>query len=110
MNKTKEQLESLKNSQKAINNIYRYYKDYNEYALYEKAKNYINTNHELKKKEKRDIERKKEKAVSKLEQDTRESIDELLLTAVDQLGNYDSFKSYEKDVQDWSWENIMNGE
>ena len=63
-----------------------------------------------KKKEKRDIERKKEKAVSKLEQDTRESIDELLLTAVDQLGNYDSFKSYEKDVQDWSWENIMNGD
>lgn len=51
MNKTKEQLESLKNSRKAINNIYRYYKDYNEYALYEKAKNYINTNHELKKKE-----------------------------------------------------------
>ena len=51
MNKTKEQLESLKNSQKAINNIYRYYKDYNECALYEKAKNYINTNHELKKKE-----------------------------------------------------------
>ena len=51
MNKTKEQLESLKNSRKAINNIYRYYKDYNEYALYEKAKNYININHELKKKE-----------------------------------------------------------
>ena len=51
MNKTKEQLESLKNSRKAINNIYRYYKDYNEYALYEKTKNYINTNHELKKKE-----------------------------------------------------------
>ena len=51
MNKTKEQLESLKNSRKAINNIYRYYKDYNECALYEKAKKYININHELKKKE-----------------------------------------------------------
>lgn len=51
MNKTKEQLETLKNSQKAINNIQKYYRDYNECVLYEKAKRYINTNQELKKQE-----------------------------------------------------------
>ena len=51
MNKTKEQLESLKVSKKAIDNIQKYYKDYNECALYEKAKRYSSSNQTLNKKE-----------------------------------------------------------
>lgn len=61
-----------------------------------------------KKKKESDNESKRKKAVDKLERDTRESVDEFLLAASDQLGNYDSFNDYEKDVTNWSWDNIMN--
>ena len=63
-----------------------------------------------KKKKIKDINKtKKAKAVNKLERDARESVDEFLLTASDQL-DYNSFKEYEKNVTDWSWDNIMNGD
>lgn len=67
-------------------------------------------NKKKKKVKKSDNESKRKKAVNKLERDTRENVDEFLLAASDQLGNYDSFKDYEKNVMDWSWDNIMNGD
>lgn len=44
MNKTKEQLEFLKQSKKAINKIKGYYQTYNQYLLYSKAKTYQEEN------------------------------------------------------------------
>ena len=75
MNKTQEQLDSLRNSQKAISNIQRYYKEYNECLLYEKAKRYTETNQDLKKKE--NEEQKLVDDVKKSQDDIAKYSDEL---------------------------------
>ena len=48
MNKTKDQLKFLKESQKAINNIMGDYKKYNESVLFDKAKKYVEENKKYK--------------------------------------------------------------
>lgn len=42
--------------------------------------------------------------------ETEKTVDEFLLATVDKLDNYENFKEYEKNVMDFSWDNIMNGE
>lgn len=68
MNKTKEQLKFLKQSQKAINKIKGYYEEYNKYLLYSKAKRYIleNNNYNKSKIEQDEIKETIQKNQNKL--------------------------------------------
>lgn len=70
MNKTKEQLEILKQSKKAIEKIKTYYQTYNEYLLYTKAKTYQEEN------KKYQISTNEEEM---LEQDIKQKQEELII-------------------------------
>lgn len=54
MNNTKEQLDSLRKSNEAIEKLNGYYKTYNEAVLYQKAKNYKNSYNDFKKEEEKE--------------------------------------------------------